>query len=91
MVQWLGFCTSTAGGLGWIPSLVGELRPQKLQGMARKEKSGTISLTTDVQACLAPAQHTHMVSLNRQEAKFALLEEALAGKEARSPFYRWEN
>ena len=33
---WLRLCTSTAGGMGWIPGQ--ELRPHMPQGMAKKEK-----------------------------------------------------
>ena len=94
VVLWLGFCTSTAGDLSWIPSLIWEQTSRKLQGMAKKKKkkkSGTISSTRDVQVYLAPAQRVHTVRLDRQEARFALLEEALASKAASSPFYKWEN
>lgn len=59
-------------GLGTnIPKVAG-------YGQKKKKKSGTISSTREVQACLAPAQWVHMVRLDRQEARFALLEEALA-------------
>ena len=60
-------------------------------GQKKKKKRGTISSTRDVQVYLAPAQRVHTVRLDRQEARFALLEEALASKAASSPFYKWEN
>ena len=66
----------------------------KVAGLGQKKKrkkSGTTSSTRDVQVYLAPAQRVHTVRLDRQEARFALLEEALASKEASSSFYKWEN
>ena len=69
-----------------IPKVAGHGQKKK-----KKKKSGTISSTRDVQVYLAPAQRVHTVRLDRQEARFALLEEALASRAASSPFYKWEN
>ena len=38
--QWLGLCTSTAGGMGWIPGQ--ELRPYMPFGVAKKKKKHMI-------------------------------------------------
>ena len=38
MVQWLIVCTSTAGGMGLIPGLVGELKSPMPHGVAKKKK-----------------------------------------------------
>ena len=38
MVQWLGLCASTAGGMGLIPGLVGELRSYKPCDVAPPKK-----------------------------------------------------
>ena len=51
MVQWLIVCTSTAGGMGLIPGLVGELKSHMPHGVAKKKKKLRMDWMSSVWQC----------------------------------------